>query len=382
MSQVSERLLEELGETRTCDLSNARFLDPMWYHDPDLYALEIEEVFRKEWICVAREDQLREVGDYLTEELVGEPLLLVRTDEDTITTYSNVCRHRYYPVAAGAGNARVFTCAYHRWTYGLDGVLRGAPGMGGTDFEIRKCRLPKIRTECWNGFVFVNLDAAAAPLTPQIVGATEGLAPYELSTWSTTAIHDEIWPGNWKLVVENGMESLHHPGLHPVSVQPEIPGLGVKDISDFETWAHLKVPFTDEAARRLAEQTPEAVSRLDEADATALCGYFIYPSFILPIFPAYANWLSIMPVSASQARVFTGLAMSEEILERMGSDREASAAQSREQLVQVNQEDIQATRDLQRTTLSRFIDRGPVTPLELSVLNFHRYLANRLVSER
>ena len=379
MTTVTKRLLAELDETRTCDIGDARFLDPAWYHDQDLYELEVEGVFRKEWICVAREDQLEEPGDYLTATLLDEPLLLVRTDQGAIATYSNVCRHRYYPVASGTGNARVFTCPYHRWSYGRDGVLRGAPGMGGTDFDVKDCRLPEVRTELWNGFVFVNLDPDAAALAPRVMEATDLLAPYELATWSTTAIDDRIWPGNWKLVMENGMESLHHPGLHPQTVEPQVPGLGATDFRAFQAWTHLKVPFQEDAATQIAEQTPEAVGRLDPADAGALCGYFIYPAFILPIFPAYANWLSIMPLSRSETRVFTGLAMSEEYLASLGGDVETTKEVALEQLLNINNEDIQATEQLQRTTLSRLIERGPVTPVELGLLYFYRYLADRLV---
>ena len=77
--------------------------------------------------------------------------------------------------------------------------------------------------------VGVNLDADAEPLAPRVLEASNMLAPYELARWRTTAIDDRTWSGNWKLVMENGMESLHHPGLHPETVEPQVPGLGAAD---------------------------------------------------------------------------------------------------------------------------------------------------------
>ena len=84
----------------------------------------------------------------------------MRGDDGAIRVLSRVCRHRWMPVVAGSGNRRSFQCPYHLWTYALDGRLLGAPEMERTPASIAaRCRLPSLRVEIWEGFVFVNFDA-------------------------------------------------------------------------------------------------------------------------------------------------------------------------------------------------------------------------------
>ena len=76
---------------------------------------EKSELFRREWIAIGHEGEIPSVGDYYTTELVGEPLLVVRTNEG-VQVHSNVCRHRGSLVARDRGHAGRFTCPYHAWT--------------------------------------------------------------------------------------------------------------------------------------------------------------------------------------------------------------------------------------------------------------------------
>ena len=354
-------------------------LDPAQYHDADLLELEIERIFRTEWICVARADRLEKSGDYLTTELVGEPLLIVRTQENKVATYSNVCRHRYFPVAEGSGNAQRFTCAYHKWTYGLDGKLLGAPGMQGTRLDRRTCRLPEIPTETWNGFIFVNLDRNAEPLAPRIAALSELTAAYQLDAMSTGAIDDSVWAGNWKLTMENALDSYHHMGLHEKSLQADMPGLGTEFQGDYGTWAHHHTPFSERFASEVAQTVPQSTAKLRPADRTKMNVFYIYPSFVMPLLPLYANWLSIMPVDLGETRVLTGLLLSDEYRKASGADEQALATQSLDSLRAINAEDRQATDRLQLSTQSRFIERGLMSRKEIGVLHFYRYLARKLL---
>src|SRR5512139_2237819 len=122
--------------------ARASTLPPRCYVDPAFYEREVESIFRREWHCVARVDQLPEPGSYLAFDLVGEPLVAVRDLEGRLRVLSRVCRHRWMPVVEGRGRARSFQCPYHRWTYGLDGALLGAPEMDRSEgFERARCRL-------------------------------------------------------------------------------------------------------------------------------------------------------------------------------------------------------------------------------------------------
>ena len=95
------------------------------YTSDSFQALEQEHVFATSWLCAGRVDALKEPGDYLTMEISGEPILVLRDREGVLRAMSNVCRHRMSTLLEGRGRVRVITCPYHAWTYALDGSLRG-----------------------------------------------------------------------------------------------------------------------------------------------------------------------------------------------------------------------------------------------------------------
>jgi phenylpropionate dioxygenase-like ring-hydroxylating dioxygenase large terminal subunit len=213
-----------------------RALPPAAYVDPVFHALELEHVFRREWMCVGREDEFAATGDYLALDIAGEPVVVVRDGDGELRALSNVCRHRLHPlVGDGSGRVPRFTCPYHLWTYRLDGELTGAPTMAQTPgFDRAACALPRFRVETWLGFVFVNLDAAAQPLQPRLAGVEAVYANHGIADAVTVARYHAAWQGNWKLAVENGSESYHHIGLHGDSLEPCMPARGsfVRAVTD------------------------------------------------------------------------------------------------------------------------------------------------------
>jgi nitrite reductase/ring-hydroxylating ferredoxin subunit len=214
-----------LAEARAC-VERGTTLPPRCYTDPDLHARELERIFRREWLPLCRADQLREPGEYLALDLAGEPLVAVRGRDGRLRVLSNVCRHRFMPLVSGAGRANAFQCPYHLWSYGLDGQLLGAPGMeGARGFERAATRLPELRSETWQGFLFVNLDGAAPPLAPRLAALDERLARYRLAELVTLASLDYESAWNWKVMLENAAESYHHMGPHAGTLEPVLPAL-------------------------------------------------------------------------------------------------------------------------------------------------------------
>lgn len=123
-------------------------LPPEAYTSSELLALEQKEIFRREWICVGRAEEIPERGDYFTTHVDTAPLIVVRGGDGRISAFSAVCLHRMSVLAAGAGNTEAFVCPYHGWTYDIAGRLTGAPGMKAVEgFEKTGRRLPEIRSE-------------------------------------------------------------------------------------------------------------------------------------------------------------------------------------------------------------------------------------------
>jgi phenylpropionate dioxygenase-like ring-hydroxylating dioxygenase large terminal subunit len=92
----------------------------------------------RDWLCAGRADALPDPGDYLTMEIAGEPVIILRDRDGALRGMSNVCRHRMSTLLEGRGNVRSIVCPYHAWTYNLDGSLRGAPAMARNEASARR----------------------------------------------------------------------------------------------------------------------------------------------------------------------------------------------------------------------------------------------------
>ena len=83
-------------------------LPPAVYASPEVFAAEVNAIFEKEWVCLGRVEEIQNPGDYFTVDLVGDPLLVVRGEDQGVRVLSNVCRHKWTEVAQGRGKARKF----------------------------------------------------------------------------------------------------------------------------------------------------------------------------------------------------------------------------------------------------------------------------------
>ena len=196
-------------------LDRAETLPPACYTDEAFYRFEKEALFSHDWLCVGRESWVMEAGDYFTTSIVNEPIVVARTRAGELKAMSAVCQHRAMLVAEGRGNTRGFVCPYHHWVYGLDGALINAPAMEKTcDFDKKSIALPSFKVEVWQGFIFVNFDAAAAPLAPRLKAVEDAIAPYDLARAEGPPVSTGRFAWNWKVMFENNNDGYHASKLH------------------------------------------------------------------------------------------------------------------------------------------------------------------------
>jgi len=128
------------------------------YFSPEWFEREQELIFSRQWLYAGHESEIREAGDFVTREVGDESVIVMRDESGEIHALFNVCRHRGARICPeSSGSAKRLVCPYHRWTYGLDGRLLGAPAMPDT-FERTKYPLHRAHACSWNGLVFVNLS--------------------------------------------------------------------------------------------------------------------------------------------------------------------------------------------------------------------------------
>jgi choline monooxygenase len=192
-----------------------------WYSDPEILRREEEAIFRRTWQYVGHAGQVAEPGSYATGRAGHVPVLLTRARDGELRAFLNVCRHRGSQLADGDGRRETIQCAYHAWTYDLDGSLRAAPR--GHELDLDGVGLVALRLDTWGPLVFVNPDADAAPLAE-----TLGDLPEQVDVDDLVFHHraESTQAANWKVCVENYLECYHCPVAHPgltkvVDVAPE-----------------------------------------------------------------------------------------------------------------------------------------------------------------
>jgi len=200
------------------------------YSDPAIFELEMERLFGRAWLFVGHASQVPKPGDFVTTELGREPVIFTRHRDGSLQVLLNRCAHRGPKVLnERCGQRKQFTCLYHGWTYDTDGSLLAVPvpeGCG-TEFDKRKHGLAHApRVGEYRGFVFASLaqsgpsfDEHIAPIRANIDDLVDRAPAGEIAF--DAGMHRYIYRGNWKLQVENVLDSYHVPFSHASTVSRE-----------------------------------------------------------------------------------------------------------------------------------------------------------------
>lgn len=198
------------------------------YTSVQFQELEREHIWKRTWQVVGRADELASAGDWKEYRLFDESFLIVRGQDDKIRGFVNACTHRGNPLCEGKGHSATFVCPFHRWTFNLDGSLRGVtrPDLVGP-IDKSVLGLIEVSVDTWAGFIFLNPDPDAAPLADYLgEEVIEYLAPYHLEEMIPVGMDViEELDCNWKVVVDAFQEGYHIQGVHPqmghvISVDP------------------------------------------------------------------------------------------------------------------------------------------------------------------
>jgi len=196
-------------------LKRARHVPSEIYFSQEIFDLEKEKIFMKDWLCVARIEEVEKPGDYMTLRIMGEPVLIVRDDAGGLHAFRNMCAHRGVEVANGAGCAKEFSCPYHGWRYDLAGRLTGAPFMNENElFDAEKSGLPELKLGTWANWIFINFDPGCGPLMERISDFAADLAFLKMEDCRLASKFRIELDCNWKLVVENLLDVYHVAVLH------------------------------------------------------------------------------------------------------------------------------------------------------------------------
>jgi phenylpropionate dioxygenase-like ring-hydroxylating dioxygenase large terminal subunit len=398
-----EEIQRGVCEAAARPLNRATTLPAQAYTSEDFFAWELDHVLRAGWQCVAHVSQIPAPGDFLNLDLLGEPLIVVHGKDGVIRILSRVCPHRSmdimpegfgyegHTLAAArngrpdCGQTRLFLCPYHAWTFELDGRLKACPEMHqAEDFCRDNFFLKPFRSELWQGFVFVNFDGQAPPLTEGLTEMAADLAAFRLSEMKLVIAREWDCPFNWKVLAENFMESYHHLGIHHKTLQPLMPARDTWTEQERRHYVRAHLPYRDavrdayrafEARGDFSDELPP-LAGLNGAQKSEWGLYLIHPTFLLATAPDRVIWYRLQPLGPDRLKLTTTTLLAPEVVahENFRHWRE----KVEKLLVDFHLEDMEVCTAVQRGFYARGWQPGRLSHLEMPVWLFHRYLAARI----
>jgi phenylpropionate dioxygenase-like ring-hydroxylating dioxygenase large terminal subunit len=374
---------DELAAVRR-DYRAATLLPARAYHDPRILDWEREHILRRDWLQVAREEDVPDPGSFQLIEVEDENVLLVRGRDGVIRAFYNVCRHRGTAVEERAcGKAVRFQCPYHAWIYDLDGSLVRAKHTDDLDdFSLDTFGLTPIRCDTWQGFVFLNMAESGEPLSSQIGDIVDNMARFDFAALrSARRIEYEV-AANWKLIAENYSECYHCPGVHP-----QLNKLTPYDLGgDFEPdgawqggWMELvgeaETMALDGGHGSRAGRPP--MCGIDTVDEKRIYYYVLWPLTFLSIHPDYLLVHRLVPRDPGHTLVVCDWLFEQETIARPGFDPADAVAF----WDLTNRQDWHVCELQQQGTRSRSWVAGRYSTEEASVHAFDLMVADRYASD-
>jgi Rieske 2Fe-2S family protein len=360
-------------------------LPSSWYRSEAVFAIEKERIFCREWICVARAEELAEAGAFRVLDVLGESVLLLRNREGRLRAFYNVCRHRGSRLCrtAAAGGTNLgggiaggrITCPYHQWSYDLDGRLIAAPYLTGeAGFDKSLFSLYPIALECWGGFVFLNLTpASAAPLAAQLGEIPARISRYPLAELRIGhTIRYEV-AANWKVICENYNECYHCAGVHPelCAVVPAFKDRGGATLDWLRGVPHRSGAYTFTSS---GTTTRRAFPGLNADEQVRHKGELVYPNLFLSLACDHAAVFILEPKGAARTDIVCHFLFEPYELGKPGFDpTDASGFWDL-----VNRQDWAICESVQQGISARVHARGYYAPMEDFNLDIRRYVLERI----
>ena len=358
------------GYDADAPLAEASTIPASWYTDERLFEIEKETVFSRSWQFAARIDQLNRVGDYVTSEIAGEPIVLVRGGDNKLRAFFNVCRHHAAAVMTEReGQANQMRCPYHGWTYSLEGELKGTPDFSGVcDFDRADNGLVPVEIGTWEKWVFVKLAGGQVRHPNESsVGLEEFLGTDLIDRFQKMNLGDLHWVErrsytlncNWKVFGDNYLDGGYHvPHLHK----------GLDSVLEYSNYT------IENGEHFCLQSSPMALGDDDDLNAVRTgkraLYYWLYPNFMMNWYQGMLDTNLVRPLAVDRTEVifdFYFADVSASALERNFASIEVSD--------RIQQEDLDICESVQRGLRSRAYTAGRLSVRrEAGEHLFHRLL--------
>ncbi len=353
------------------DITVASTIESAFYRDEATYARARERIFGRTWQWIGDLADVADAGSLSPRELLrglhDEPVLLARDRQGTLRCLSNVCTHRgNILVNEACTDVEHIRCGYHSRRFDLSGRMTFMPEFAeAKNFPSPSDDLPQIRFTAWANHGFASLDPVA-PLEAFLGDLARRLAWLPLAQFrpEPSLSRDYVINAHWALYVENYLEAMHIPFVHPALSQ-------VIDYAGYERelfrYSSLQLALVKE--EEIAFEVPDGAT--DRGRRVGAFYWWIFPNLMLNCYPWGLSLNRVVPEAIDRTRIeFRSYVWNEARL-RQG----AGGA-----LHQVELEDEAIVEAVQRGVRSSFYRRGRYSPTrERGTHHFHRLLGEFLI---
>jgi choline monooxygenase len=350
------------------------------YTSEQFFVYEQDYIFARNWVFAVTLDELEQPGTAVPVTIAGRPIVVVNDRKGTIRAFHNVCSHRGTKlVAEPCSRLSMLVCPYHSWGYSLSGDLKATPHVGGRgnnshpDLNKSEHGLKPVRCEIWHRLVFINLSDEG-PSLEEFVAPLVKRWPIDYSRLKLGGMKRFEFKANWKLVVENFLESYHlpwiHPGLNSYSRAEDHYNIFVEPCGSGQASKDFAPGAVD---GRLLPQFPDIPSHL-KGRAEYLN---LFPNLMIGTHPTEFLAISVEPVAPNLTRerlyVFY-------LDEAMADAYDGVRNRSLESWFEINAEDIDVVQRMQEGRRSPAMAGGLFAPdLEACLQHFQKQIANRIL---
>ena len=390
MSSIYNIIDKEKLDIVSKPIKDAHGLPNECYTSKEYTLIERKKLFEDKWMVIGVASSLPNVGDAKPVDILGMPILLVRSKDKKIRVFHNVCSHRGLKLVTKSGNIKnVIRCPYHSWSYNFDGELVATPHIGGMnihqtkDFERSKSNLKEIRSYIWLDLIMININNNEISFEEYIKPLSDRWEKFwpikdrELINHSNDFGYFKLNANcNWKFAIENYCESYHLPSIHPELNK-------ISNISDHYHIEDKNLSFSGQGSNKYSQQFEGNVkfncfpnwpaNLYQKAEYVSL-----YPNVMIGIHVDhfYAFWLE--PISNYETKEHFELYY---VGEESASSEEYKEIRRKnfEFWKDVMNEDVIAIEGMQKGRSSPVYNGGNFSPImDTPTLMFHKWVATNL----
>jgi glycine betaine catabolism A len=361
------------------------------YVAPEVFDLERRRIFHAGWFYVAHVAAVP-AGSSRVFEVVGEQVIVTCDRDGEYYAFANTCRHRGAQLvdttdptlALPQSSAASIRCPYHAWTYGLDGQLMATPRVDRYEVNRDESGLWSYRADVWNGLLFVTLSPDVAPLADWLLATNAELIAFgHLRIAEMALIQRTISTAcaNWKIVVENYLECLHCPTVHPelVEVIPHYRSGAVVNAERSDGSVEFVTQSNSYASAATGCEALPLLPGVRDADKGVYNGAQVFPNLLFDVTASGLVLTALFPVAPDRTQLVSEYLFAPEVADSSTYDPTPDIAFNE----MVGAQDIDVCERVQRGVASSAFATGILTSKDALVAAFNdHYRAALDVSER